>query len=335
MQPYKRKNINKFIFFFYDLECSQDTIYNGRENVYEHIPNLCVVRQACYACIDNDEDDKSDCNLCGKREHIFEEDPIRQFIDHMRQRSFQDNFSCLKAVAHNAKAYDTQFFIKRFVSDFKWKPDIIKIGLRVLQMTLPDSKISFIDSISFMPLPLSGLPKAFNFCEQTKGFFCHYFNTSANQGYIGPYPDKSMYGYDSMSSTQRKEFLTWYLSQRDKTFNFKEEFLKYCKNDVDILYKASVRFRKDFLQETGIDPMLETLTIAGCSLAVFKKCFLQEDTIGIPPQGGYRLADKQSKVAIEWLTYLEEKRGITIQHAGNSREYKVAGIGKVFTGSKI
>jgi hypothetical protein len=330
VQPYKCKSVGNFIYFFYDLECMQSKQYDGKEDVFEHTPNICITYQACFSCISEEPYNPfNKCEVCGDRVHVFLEDPVKEFLELLRSPQYQENFRSIKVLAHNAKGYDSQHVLKRCVEDYKWAPELITNGLQILQMKIPFTNISFIDSLAFMPLPLSGLPKAFGFSETVKGYFPHFFNTPENQNYIGPYPDKEMYGFSTMTNDQQREFLKWYLNVKDSTFNFKEEILKYCHNDVEILAKACIKFRQEFVTANCVDPFQESITIAGAALAVFKKCFLKENQIGIIPRGGYRLADTQSRIAIEWLVYEEKMRGVTIQHAGRGREFKVPGVGKV------
>ena len=64
---------------------------------------------------------------------------------------------------------------------------------------------------------------------------------------------------------------------------------------------------------------------------VFRKHFLQPETIAIIPPHGYRPKDKQSVQALKWITYLAEKNSIYIKHAKNAGEqqigpYKVDGF---------
>ncbi|KAB0800406.1 hypothetical protein PPYR_06146 [Photinus pyralis] len=93
--------------------------------------------------------------------------------------------------------------------------------------------------------------------------------------------------------------------------------------DVTILRKACVEFWKRFTSENGVDPFRECCTIAGACSLVFRRNFLQENTIGLIPNGGYRMADKQSRIAIQWLLWLEHSEGVRIQHTVNSREVRL------------
>jgi len=111
----------------------------------------------------------------------------------------------------------------------------------------------------------------------------------------------------------------------------KDEILKYCESDVDILMRSCMAFRDIFMQETTIDPFERSLTIASACNLVFRKLFLKPETIAIIPHNGYRARDKQSALATRWLQWIAKKEKIVIQHAFNGREatigpYKVDGL---------
>jgi hypothetical protein len=74
-------------------------------------------------------------------------------------------------------------------------------------------------------MKLSVLPKAFGLTELKKGWFPHYFNTSENQTYVGPYPDALYYGHDFMSEKERAELLVWLSERKNDVFDFKKDLL--------------------------------------------------------------------------------------------------------------
>ena len=73
----------------------------------------------------------------------------------------------------------------------------------------------------------------------------------------------------------------------------------YCESDVDILRRADMKFRDLFLAETGVDPLVQSTTIASACNVVFRSSFLLPNTIGLIPPGGYRRHKKQSAIAIK------------------------------------
>ena len=48
--------------------------------------------------------------------------------------------------------------------------------------------VKFLDSLNYLHMPLSALPKAYGLTQIEKGTFPHLFNTPENQYYIGDLP---------------------------------------------------------------------------------------------------------------------------------------------------
>jgi len=73
----------------------------------------------------------------------------------------------------------------------------------------------------------------------------------------------------------------------------------------------------------NLDVFLESITIASGCNKVLRECFLQPDTIGIIPTGGYTCNKNYSKKAMMLLLHTEETDGVKTMHGRNGREYKV------------
>ena len=116
-----------------------------------------------------------------------------------------------------------------------------------------------------------------------------------------------------MSPEEKEKFMEWHKNLKDDNyvFDFQQEILGYCRSDVDILRRCCLEFRKMFRDVTGIDPFEKCLTIASACNLVFRTNFLQENTIAIIPPHGYRPKDKQSLLALKWLSYKAEKNTST------------------------
>lgn len=113
--------------------------------------------------------------------------------------------------------------------------------------------IRILDSYNFLPTKLFKLPSAFDLSELKKGYFPHFLNTFQQQNYVGPYPDSSQYGCDTMSDKDRSEFLTWHQSKinNNEQLDFAKEIVEYCRSDVDILRQACLKFREILMEITG------------------------------------------------------------------------------------
>ncbi|XP_074115790.1 uncharacterized protein LOC141538307 [Cotesia typhae] len=242
-----------------------------------HVPNLCVVQQVCNVCCDIDDLELGTtrpwCNNCGVCEAIFHgEDCVEKFVDYILEISKPKTCKNVVCIAHNAKGFDAQFILTELFNRQLSDIDTIMTGTSVTLIELNSKKIKFIDSLNFISASLSALPKSFGFEDKMrKGYFPHFFNSRANQDYIGVMPDKQFYGFNSMSekSTSPKK-------------SEKQEFLEW-------------------------------------------RNYLKEKQIGILPRSGYRLADNQSRLAIEWLTWLEHSQNIKIIHALRGREVIIPG----------
>lgn len=310
------------LFIFYDLETRQDEIGPNGDKI--HVPNLCVFQQRCDACIEQDNSVLV-CKKCGMRRQIIRsDDVIEPFVHHILM--YQKKFSKIIVMAHNGKAYDHQFILKHVLEKTDLKVDLIMRGTSITMMGI-DKKIKFIDSINYFPMALAALPKAFDLGpEMKKGYFPHLFNTSANKDYEGSLPALEYYDPDHLNEDARLKLLEWHQEHLHDNFNMQNELVAYCISDVDILTKACLKFRKMFLVECNVCPFTEAVTIASACNLVFRRNFLQPQTIGLIPRHGYRNVDKQSKIATLWLIYEELQRGINIIHSAKQREAVVDGV---------
>ncbi|XP_054266921.1 uncharacterized protein LOC128989088 [Macrosteles quadrilineatus] len=321
MKPDTRKPKSKdFLFIFFDLETRQDESLPSNTDAKVHKVNLCVSQQFCYQCIE-----AKFCMACKNRTRVFKSEPVTQFMDYVMQ--VRKNFKDVCVIAHNGQGFDFQFLLKYVLEDTKFTPKLVMRGTKVILMEIDN--VRFVDSLSYFPMSLAALPKAFDLPpEKKKGYFPHLFNTLENQNYVGPMPAKKFYCPESMFEKSHKDFENWYNDQvsNNVTFDFKKEILEYCVSDVDILAQACLKFRSIFLQECNVDPFLEAVTIASACNLAFRRNFLKKNTIGIVPKNGYRLTDAQSAIALQWLSWEEEKRGIRIEHAGRGKEVKINGM---------
>ena len=171
-------------------------------------------------------------------------------------------------------------------------------------------------------MPLRKLPEAFGL-SVTKSWYPHFFNTQANLNYVGPIPDLSQFGLDEMGESERKEFIAWNDTQKDKVFDNRHVFEQYCQDDVSVLRQACQIFRRNFIEIGKIDVFLESCTIASACNKMLRKRFLKPETIGLIPAGGYSCNRNYSKKALMWLLHMIEIEGCKIMHARNGREYRL------------
>ena len=279
---------------FFDFEATQE---HGI-----HCPNLCVVH----------DEEKEVALFQGK-------DTVKDFCMWLFTAQHK---GCI-VVAHNFQGYDG-YFIKDYLIQNAIQYEIIYRGAKSLSLKVPDWDIRFIDSINFIPMALAKFPKTFGQDELCKGYFPHMFNKDENQNYVGPIPCQNDYGVNFMKPGERDAFIAWHDEQvaNNYRYDFREEIIKYCRSDVDILRKCCLLYREMFRKETDIDPFNKALTIASYCQEVYRTNFLKKDTIAIF-NNDRQWKIKQSNVAVTWLSYISEKEDLYIQHVRNGGEKRV------------
>ncbi|XP_077361782.1 uncharacterized protein LOC144006673 [Festucalex cinctus] len=254
----------------------------------------------------------------GVEKHWLGLDCVEQFLDYVRNPRFEQS----KLIAHNAKGFDAYIILNKMV-DMGVNVSVIMQGSKVICFSDTDYKLGYIDSLSFLTMPLSSLPKALGFIDQTKGYFPHGFSSLDHLNYIGPYPDPKYYGVERMSTVHRTKFFEWYEVACKGTFNFAQEALMYCRNDVNILATACEKFREEFLNATGTDPF-NSVTIASSCMKVFRNNFLTPKTLAITPTDNYIQQSKSfSRDSIQYLMWVAHSQKIPIIHALNKGEVKI------------
>jgi len=128
-----------------------------------------------------------------------------------------------------------------------------------------------------------------------------------------------------MAEKGRESFFAWYNEQSAKNtvLDFVAEIVKYCKENVEILRLACLKFREGLMKFVVV-PFLKCTTIASTCMRVFKKKFLEEKQIGILPPRSCRMSNNHSVKANQCLFWMEESLQRSIQHAGRYREKRLA-----------
>ena len=280
---------NHLLFFYFEATQEHGT----------HCPNLCVVH----------DEEREVALFQGK-------DTVKNFCQWLFTKQHK---GCI-VVAHNFQGYDG-YFIKEYLIENAIHYEIIYRGAKSLSLKVPEWDIRFIDSLNFIPMSLAKFPKTFGQDELCKGYFPHRFNKEENQNYIGPIPCKNDYGVNFMKPGEREAFIAWHDEQvaNNYRYDFREEIIKYCRSDVDILRKCCLLYREMFRNETDIDPFNKALTIASYCQEVYLTNFLKKDTIAVFNNDRQQKI-KQSNKAVKWLSYISEKEDLYIRHVRNGGE---------------
>ena len=116
---------------------------------------------------------------CGFREDTFEGVDTREKFGTWL---FTNQHQYFKVFAHNMKGYDGYFLLEYIINQSMHPEKIIYNVSKIMYMTVERSlHIKMIDSLNFLPMKLSTLPKAFGINELKKGWFPHYLYTLENQ----------------------------------------------------------------------------------------------------------------------------------------------------------
>ena len=128
---------------------------------------------------------------------------------------------------------------------------------------------------------------------QDKGYFHHLFTTLENlDRQLTHIPEQRFYQLQFMKAAERKKFEEWNVQQitidqqLNKTtvcFHLREKLIEYCTNDVQILTKASLKFRQIFMDKTGLDVFAAASTCAGLAMNTYRALFLRPDTMTQTP----------------------------------------------------
>ena len=189
------------------------------------------------------------------------------------------------AIAHNACAYDA-YVLYNYLLQQSIIPNIIFKGSKIMYCDVGSGlNMRLLDSLNFLNMPLSQLPKVFGLVEMKRGYFPHLYNTEDNdvlesRKHLTHLPDPSYYDINNMHKEARDKFLQWYKIHEEEPFDMDRQLLEYFYSDVDILLNTCLKFRKLFMDITGphhpID-LFDYITIASLCMGTFHAKVLPEE----------------------------------------------------------
>ena len=314
--------VKQWKYIFYDLECTQNTI-DIDTNRQVHVVNYCIAMSVCSDCPDD-----GPCDAC-RPVHTFSSldggDALVSFCEWAFDCPANKNATF---IAHNGGSYDSHFILSYLVKNAEY-PELTANGGKLLEMYVKTCKARFIDSFSFLSMPLSRFSATFNLPNVVKGTFPHLFNVVDNYKYIGRLPALHYYDPDGMKEPGRSKLIEWHREHADNEFEFSKEIHQYCQSDVALLKSGCMKFRSAFMSDTGIDPF-QYCTIASACMAVLRTSHLLPNTIGRIPPNGYRPTRNFSNKSMGWITYCEKLTGVSYQHAWTDQGEKYIKDAKVW-----
>lgn len=216
--------------------------------------------------------------------------------------------------AHNMRGFDSSFILHALY-DLGYKVvKLLSVGAKYLSFECGD--LVFRDSLNFFNMALEKLPATFNLQEIHKGFFVYSWIREDKFSYVGPYPPAADYYPERMNEKRRKEFYAWHKQKvgSNEVFDFEKELCAYLHSDVEVLAQSLESFASEMKELTGINPVVECVTIASTANKVWRKNFLSRNLIALEPKNGWRQNQvNQSLEALQWLEFENTKVDGTIQ----------------------
>ena len=238
-----------------------------------HIVNYVVAMSFCSEC------DEESCTTC-KQIHRFSGLHGRSAMHDFCVWALSDPVNRNSTfISHNGKSFDTHFVLDYLIKEGN-NPKLLMQGGKILSLKLRKPlNITFIDSLSFLNMPLASFTATFDLGDTVKGSFPHLFNHPHNYKYEGPLPDIKFYDPDSLKQKQRANLLQWYDEHKSDRFVFAKELRDYCTADVTLLKAGCMKFRTSFINSTGVDPF-QHITIASACMEAFRLNYMPRDIIG-------------------------------------------------------
>lgn len=281
--------------YFFDVECAdEERECDDGEMRHFFVPNLVVLQR---------EDGRE---WFWEGEGCMEKFCEFLFLDSERSLAFTPGVK--KIFAHNASGFDAILVLKVLLQYLTEDPKILFNQKKIYRLKL--GRVEILDSYLWFQCALAKLSKPFNIpCE--KGYFPHIFNKIENEDYVGPLPGQDQFGVEFMKEDQYGKFIEWHSEMSQKIengdlppWNFREELLKYCRDDVKILRLAWLKFEKSLHEKTGFRPGVDNVSIASFTNLVWRST-IPDLTINVIPKNAYVKNHNQSIDALRWLLWLD------------------------------
>nr|QWO71398.1 DNA polymerase [Termitomyces sp. T32] len=179
-----------------------------------------------------------------------------------------------RVYVHNFSHFDGIFLLRILseLTEFNIKP-VIREG-RIINLKFSFSifnnkyKLHFRDSYLLLPFSLRKL--ALNFEVAAKGIFPYKFvnNKNLSLDYTGEIP-----GYEYFDNLSLQDYNQYCESFNKKSWNLREETIKYCNQDVVTLYLVLVKFQKKIFALFRVN-IIKYPTLASLSLAIYRSQYL-------------------------------------------------------------
>jgi hypothetical protein len=178
-------------------------------------------------------------------------------------------------IAHNGSKYDFILLYKKICelcsSSVVVPTDSVFEGNAIITFKFMTNV--FIDSCRHIRRSLRESADAFDIGLQ-KSYFPYRFYTYENREYIGVLPSKEYFE----DSDADNDFIEWYNDKINTEYNIKEEMIKYCAIDVQVLKRVLYEYAKTGKKHTGLNPLCYS-TIGQYAYKVYLRNYVPEDKI--------------------------------------------------------
>ena len=155
----------KWRYVLFDLETFQDEFLPGTKKK-PHIVNYVVTMSFCSEC------DEESCTTC-KQIHHFSGLHGRSVMRDFCVWALSDPVRNSTFISHNGKSFDTHFVLDYLIKEGN-NPKLLMQGGKILSLKLRRPlNITFIDSLSFLNMPLASFTATFDLGDTVKSSFPH------------------------------------------------------------------------------------------------------------------------------------------------------------------
>ncbi|XP_055352832.1 uncharacterized protein LOC129598801 [Paramacrobiotus metropolitanus] len=130
---------------------------------------------------------------------------------------------------------------------------------------------------------------------------------------------------DGMRKKQKEEFLKWHAEAKaaaNGVFNFREQMMTYCSNDVTVLRVCALKFISDYQALTSLNPM-ESMTMPSACYRYWRMFHLPENKVAALSSHGPHRNRRTSIQATQWLEWENMSANGRIRHGRNGKEVKI------------
>lgn len=188
--------------------------------------------------------------------------------------TFFKNNNKLTVYAHNLSSFDGIFLLKHLlpmgsVDPLLFNGKLISIKVKLNIKGYKNKTIIFKDSMLLLPTSLRNLCKTFK-VTNVKGVFPFLLN---DINYFGEFPK-----FEYFKDLELSKYLELNKEFSNKSWNFKNEAIKYCNLDCVSLYEVLTKFNQLMFSEFNIN-IHECLTAPSLSMRIFKSIYMKNDSI--------------------------------------------------------